>query len=294
MSSAVLNRLLLVAAAVLFSTGGAAIKSTAFTGWQVAGLRSGVAALALATLIPEARRGWDRRVWLVGAAYAATLVLFVLANRLTTSANAIFLQDTAPLYLLLIGPLLLHEPVRRADLVFLLAMALGMACFFAGRERAVATAPNPLAGNELAALAGIAWALTLAGLRWLAKHRDREGGLSHLVVGNVMALGFCLPAMPPVGPVHTADVLVILYLGVFQIGLAYLCLTRAMRHVPAFPASVILLVEPALNPIWAWVFTGERPGAWAIAGGTLILGSTFASAWWQARVPHAVCAAPRG
>ena len=98
------NRLLLLAAAFLFSTGGAAIKATALTSWQVACFRSGVAALALLALVPAARRGWTRRTLIAALPYAATVLLFVLANKLTTSANAIFLQSTAPLYLLLLGP----------------------------------------------------------------------------------------------------------------------------------------------------------------------------------------------
>lgn len=278
------NQLLLVLAALLFSTGGAAIKSTSFHSWQVAGFRSGVAAIVLLALLPEARRGWNRRVPLVAAAYASTMVLFVVSTKLTTAASAIFLQDTAPLYLLLIGPLLLHEPIRRGDLAFMLAMGLGMACFFVGRPRMQATAPNPQLGNQVAALSGIAWALTVAGLRWLSKRQEGpDSSMATVVAGNLLAAAICLPAALPVAQVRLADVAVMLYLGVFQIGLAYFCLTRAIRHVPAFSASAILLVEPALNPIWAWLATGERPGQWAIAGGALILGSTFAATWWQAR-----------
>ena len=109
-------RLQLVFAALLFSTGGAAIKASTLSGWQVASFRSGVAALTLLLLVPAARRGWGWRPALVGVAYAATLILFVTANKLTTSANTIFLQATSPVYLLLLGPLFLKEPVRRSDL----------------------------------------------------------------------------------------------------------------------------------------------------------------------------------
>jgi DME family drug/metabolite transporter len=111
---------MLMAAAILFSTGGAAIKAISLTPWQIASFRSGIAALSLALLIPDGRRCWRWTLVPVGAAYAATLVLFVIATKLTTSANAIFLQSTAPLYLLLIGPLLLKEPLSSSDLPFLL------------------------------------------------------------------------------------------------------------------------------------------------------------------------------
>ena len=114
------NRLFLFAAALLFSTGGAAIKACSLSSWQVAGFRSGIAAVVLYILLPGARPsakpGWTWRTWLIGLAYAATMILFVLANKLTTSANAIFLQSTAPFYLLLLGPLVLArtDPENRS------------------------------------------------------------------------------------------------------------------------------------------------------------------------------------
>ena len=282
------SRLLLIAAALLFSTGGAAIKSSTLSGWQVAGLRSGVAAAVLFAAVPEARRGWTWKVLPVGAAFAATLVLFVVANKLTTAANTIFLQSTAPLYLLLLGPLLLREPVRRSDVVCMAAVGLGMTLFFVGSEKPVASAPDPFQGNLLAAAAGVCWALTLAGLRWLGKQDERgSSGMPTVVAGNLMAFAVCLPPSVPVIGFSPADFAVVLYLGVFQIGFAYVCLTAGIRRVPALTASTILLVEPALNPVWAWIVQGERPGPWALAGGLLILSSTFAATWWQSRTPAA-------
>src|ERR1700674_5740454 len=124
-ASPVRNRLLLVASALLFSTGGAAIKAATLTGWQVASFRSAVAALALLAGVPEARRGWSGGMMPVAAEYAAPLLVFVLAPRRTTPANAIFLQSTAPLYVLLRAPWLLREPVRRRDLVYVMAVAAG-------------------------------------------------------------------------------------------------------------------------------------------------------------------------
>src|ERR1035437_8465715 len=185
-SSPLRNRLLLVAAAVLFSTGGAAIKAAALTPWQVSSFRSGAAALALLLVVPEARKGWSWRVAPVGAAYAATLILFVLATRLTTAAHAIFLQSTAPLYLRLLGPWLLREPIRRADVVYILAIAAGMSCFALGSEQAVATAPNPHAGNVRALASWLTWALTLAGLRWLSRRKAGSAGMAAVTAGNIM------------------------------------------------------------------------------------------------------------
>jgi drug/metabolite transporter (DMT)-like permease len=280
-SSPLRNRLLLVAAAALFSTGGAAIKAASFTGWQVACFRSAVAAAALLLVVPESRRGWSWRTAPVGAAYAATLIFFVLANRLTTSANAIFLQSTAPLYLLLLGPWLLHEPIRRSDFGYMAALAAGLSLFALGGQRAIATAPNPHEGNLLALASGLAWALTLAGLRWLSRREAGSAGMAAVSAGNIMAFLAALPVALPVASVRPSGVALILYLGVFQIGLAYWCVTRAVRHVTAFEATTTLLLEPVLNPVWTWLVHGERPGAWPLAGGAVILSATLISAWRQ-------------
>jgi drug/metabolite transporter (DMT)-like permease len=278
------HRALLLLTALLFSTGGAAIKAATLTGWQVASFRSLVAAVALAILVPDARRGWNWRTAPVGCAYGATLVLFVLATKLTTAANAIFLQSAAPLYVLAMGPLLLRERVRRADLAFMGVIGLGLVLFFTGTEPAAATAPDPARGNMIAAITGITWAFTIVGLRWFA-HCGGGGppSLSPLVAGNLIAFAVALPAALPVPQISRGDVLAIGYLGVFQIGLAYWCMTAALRHVPALEASTLLLLEPVLNPVWAWLWHGERPGRWTAAGGALILGATLANTWWRSR-----------
>jgi DME family drug/metabolite transporter len=284
MPSRTVARLQLVAAAVLFSTGGAAIKAANFTGWQIASFRSGIAAVAILLLSREARRGWSWRVVIVGVAYATCLTLFVLANRLTTAANTIYLQSTAPLYLLILSPWLLKEPVRPKDVGFMLAIGVGLALFFIGVERPVATAPDPVRGNIVALASGFFWALTVCGLRWMGAGEGRHGSpVAAVAVGNLIAFGMSLPMALPLGVHPVTDWGLIAYLGVFQIAVAYLFVTSALRVIPALEASLILLIEPALNPLWAWVFQGERPGPWALAGGALILGTTTIKAMLDAR-----------
>ncbi len=288
-SSPIRNRLLLVSTALLFSTGGVAIKAATLNGWQIASFRSAVAAVALLLLLPEARRGWAWRMVPVSAAYAATLIAFVLATRLTTAANAIFLQSTAPLYVLLLGPWLLAEKVRRSDVPFILAILGGLALFFVGREPAVRTAPSPAEGNLLALASGVFYAAMLVGLRWLGRgRRSGDSGLATVALGNILAFLAALP-MALGGRVSApafsaADAAVILYLGVAQIGLSYFCLTRAIRHVTAFEATAILLIEPALNPVWVWLVHGEKPGPWALGGGGLILAATLINTWRQTAI----------
>ena len=283
MESRVRNRLLLVSAALLFSTGGAAIKAASLTGWQVASFRSGLAALVLLAALPSARRWFRWRMLPVAAAYAATLILFVLANRLTTSANAIFLQATAPLYVLLLGPFLLREPIRRADLFYILAVGAGLALFFAGRDTVAATAPDPPRGNLLALASGVTFALMLVGLRWHGRQGGEDSGIATVVAGNLIAFLAALPMALPLHAFAARDAAVILYLGAAQVGLAYWCLTRAIRHVPAFEATTMLQLEPAMSPVWTWLAYAERPTSWALAGGAVIVSATLVNTWWGRR-----------
>jgi drug/metabolite transporter (DMT)-like permease len=281
-SSPLASRLLLMSSAILFSTGGAAIKGVALTPWQVACLRSGIAAAALALLLPEARTGWSWRLAGVGVAYAATLVAFVCATKLTTAANAIFLQSTAPLYVLMLAPTLLHEGARRSDLLFALAVCGGIALVFAGGPRS-AMAPDPRTGNIIGAASGVAWALTLIGLRAAARHHAGGAAIATVVIGNIMACAATAPLAFPVRSPGVTNLIIVTYLGVVQIGLAYLCFTRGIRKVPAFEASTIGLLEPALNPVWTWLVHGENPGAATVAGGAVILSATLVNTWVQTR-----------
>jgi drug/metabolite transporter (DMT)-like permease len=273
------DRFQVLAAAFLFSTGGAAIKACTLTSWQVAAFRSGIAALAMLLLLPSARRGWSLRVLPVGVAYAATMICYVLGNKLTTAANTIFLQSTAPLYIVLLGPWLLRERIRRGDLLYMAALAVGMALFFVGDQTPAGTAPNPGLGNLVAGIAGLSWGLTIMGLRWLGRDGRGRGdqSVSAVVCGNALAFLIALPLALPVQGARPTDWLLVTFLGVFQIGVAYAFLTRGVRRVPALEVSLLLLLEPVLNPVWALAVHGERPGSWAAIGGAIIIAATAVS-----------------
>lgn len=264
-------------AALLFSTGGAAIKLSVLSGWQVAGLRSLLASAALWLLLPRARGRWTRTTLLVACVYAGTLTSFTLATKLTTAGNAIFLQSTAPLYVLFLAPALLREPVKRIDVVVAALIGVGLYAILAGRAEAQVSAPNPVLGNALGVVAGVCWSGTLMGLRALSRHGSNhtDPGTTAVVAGNLLTFVFCAPFMlegaPGAGPV---DVAAILYLGLFQVAAAYFFLTRGLRRVTAFAASLIILIEPALNPVWAFVLQGEQLGWESILGGALILAAS--------------------
>ncbi|HET9251183.1 MAG TPA: DMT family transporter [Candidatus Eisenbacteria bacterium] len=283
MSRVMVARLEVCAAALLFSLGGAGIKATDLTSWQVAGFRSGIAALFFLLFLPESRRALTWRSLVVGSSYAATMIFFVLANKLTTSANTIFLQSAAPLYVLLLAPLLLHERARRSDIPVMLLVVIGLSLFFVGSEAPHRTAPDPVRGNLLGLAAGVTWSLTIIGMRWLGRSGN-AAPLSAALTGNFLAMAISLPFALPVANAGPTDAGIILGLGVFQIGLAYVFLIRGLRDVPAFEAMVLLLLEPALNPIWSWMIHGERPGGWALVGGALILGASVLKTWNDSRV----------
>lgn len=289
MSSSLSARFQLIAAALLFSTGGMAIKACNLTSWQIACARSLVALLALSLLLPEARRKIPAKAWLVGLAFAATLILFSLANKATTSANAIFLQSVAPLYLVPLAPLLLREKIRPRDLILVVVLALGLGLLLAGDDAASATAPAPGRGNLLAAISGLTWAFTVLGLRSLAK--DGKSGentaIPAVIAGNLLGFLITLPMALPIEQSSPTDWMWILYLGTFQIGMAYWLVTRAVAAVPAFEASLLLLAEPLFNPIWTFLMHREVPSVLAMAGGALILVATIMKTALDLRSPAA-------
>ncbi len=278
----------LLAAAALFSTGGAAIKGTSFRGFELAGLRSGVAVLAFLVFMPGTRaRPHPRELW-VALAYAATLTAFVLANKLTTSANTIFLQSTAPLYVLLLAPILLRERIRARDLLLLVAIAGGIALLFLDGQAPLQSASDPSSGNRLALFSGFTWALTMIGLRWLARGVEGSSALGAALWGNAFAALACLSAAGVRGELTLSEAgpqswLLVGFLGVFQIGLAYALVSSAVKHLEAFEVSLLLLLEPVLNPLWTFLFQGERPGLLTNLGGALILGAALARSFFEAR-----------
>jgi drug/metabolite transporter, DME family len=262
---------LILAAAALWSTAGAAIKLCSLNAWQISFGRSLVAAGVLWLFLPGARARPTRSTWAVAAAYAVTVVLFTVANKLTTSANAIFLQDTAPLYVLLLSPLLLRERPTRGELLSVPLFLLGLLLFFKDQ-----LTPGQVSGNFIALLSGVAFALCILGLRRLGGNNAPA-----VLLGNLLAAAASLPGSVGGPPLTGRDLAIVLFLGIFQLGLSYALFSRGLRHTPATEASLLALLEPVLNPVWAFLLAGERPGPWALAGGSLVLLGTL----WRTLAP---------
>jgi drug/metabolite transporter, DME family len=270
-----------ICAAVLFSSGGAAIKFCSFPAWQLAAFRAAFALVTIFLLLPEARRGWTWRTVVVGFAYAATTLLYVQANKHTTAASAIFLQSTSPLFILVLAPLLLGEHANRRDIAQMAVMAVGLGLFFLGTDRPSATAPDPVLGNVLASICAVTWAFTVIGYRWLASRGSSVAAAA--VSGNLTASIIALVMAGPLMVGRPVDWIVVVLLGVCQLGVPYLFLSRAVPQLRALEVGLFLLIEPVLNPIWAWIVHGETPGPATLLGGALILGATATRTFLDAR-----------
>ena len=263
--------LLVLGAAILWSTGGLFIKATNLSAYELSFGRSLLAAIIIAIFTRREGFGINRISAITSILYAALLILFVLATKLTTAANAIFLQYTAPVYVLILEPLFYKEKFRARDFVTVGACIAGMSLFFVGKLR-----PQDVSGNLFALASGVCFALFFLLLRH-SKARNVNRA-SSVIYGNLIVVVLCAPSF--LGAVQrgisAADLGCIAYLGVVQIGFAYLLFTLAMaRGVRSLDAGIIGYVEPVLNPVWVFLFIGERPSGWAIIGGAIIVASVI-------------------
>ena len=262
---------LVLGAAILWSTGGLFIKATHLSAFELSFGRSLLAAVTIAIFTRKEGFGINPISAVTSILYAALLILFVLATKLTTAANAIFLQYTAPVYVLILEPLFYKEKFRRRDFVTVATCIAGMSLFFIGKLR-----PQDVTGNLFALASGVCFALFFLLLRH-SQARDVNRA-SSAIYGNLIAVVVCAPAFFSAMQrgISAADFGCIAYLGIVQIGFAYLLFTLAMaRGVRSLDASIIGYVEPVLNPFWVFLFLGERPSGWAMVGGAIIIVSVI-------------------
>ena len=263
--------LLVLGAAILWSTGGLFIKATSLSAFELSFGRSLLAAITIAIVTRREGFGLNRISAITSILYAALLILFVAATKLTTAANAIFLQYTAPVYVLILEPLFYKEKFRLRDLITVIACMGGMSLFFVGKLR-----PEDVTGNLLALGSGVCFALFFLLLRHSKARAVNRA--SSAIYGNLIVVLICAPAFLGATRrgISPADFACIAYLGIIQIGMAYLLFTLAMaRGTRSLDASIIGYIEPVLNPVWVFLFIGEQPSRWAIAGGAIIIASVI-------------------
>jgi drug/metabolite transporter (DMT)-like permease len=251
----------LLAVALLWSTGGVLIKSVDWTPLGIAGSRAAIAFFVIWAIRGNRpiRFSWP----LVGGTvcYAATITLFVVSNRLTTAANAIFLQYTAPIYIALFGSKYVGEETTAWDWFTIAVAFVGMSLFFFDQL----TVAN-VWGNIVALSSGISFA-------WLALflRRQKEGSpIDSIFLGNLIAALMLAPFVR--GPLpSTKGWAILFFLGLFQLGFPYYLYSKAIAHVSALEAIMVPFIEPILNPIWVLLLMKERPGPMALIGGGIIL-----------------------
>ena len=268
--------LLVLFAVLLWSTGGLFIKWTTLDAFSVNAGRSLFAAITVAVFTFHKGLKLDKFTLLTSFLYAGTLTCFVYANKTTTAANAIFLQYTAPIYILILAPFILKEKFRFSDLITVAVCIGGMSLFFLEEQSgANALAPNVFLGNIAALFSGVFFGLYFILLRH-PRSLQKNPALS-VFYGNIIIILLMLPILaqnPPQPKVN--DVLAILFLGVFQIGIAYVLFTKGIAAgVRSLDASIIGFVEPLLNPVWVFLFLKETPSRWAIIGGVIIIAAVI-------------------
>jgi len=255
-----------LAAAVLWSTGGLFIKWTELSGLALSCWRSFFALLTVAFFTRHEGFRLNGLTALASLIYAVLLILFVIATKTTTAANAIFLQYTAPVYLLILEPIIYKEKFRSRDLITVLICLGGMALFFVGQLR-----PQDVTGNLVALASGLCFAVYFLLLR---HQRAREvNRASSVIYGNAVAVLITLPwGLASLSTITRHDLAAVAYLGVVQLGISYTLFTTAMaRGVRSLDAGIVCYVEPVLNPILVFIVLHERPSSWAVLGGAVIV-----------------------
>lgn len=258
--------LFVFAAAFLWSTGGLFIKWTTLAGLELSFWRSFFAIFTVAFFTRHEGFGLNRLTAAASVLYAVLLILFVMATKTTTAANAIFLQYTAPVYLLILEPIIYKEKFRSRDLITVLVCLGGMALFFVGQLR-----PEDVTGNILALTSGFCFALYFLALR---HPRAREvNRASSVIYGNTLAVLITAPwGLATLTSLTGHDLIGVSYLGIIQLGVSYTLFTEGMaRGVRSLDAGIICYIEPVLNPVWVFLVLHERPSAWALLGGAIII-----------------------
>lgn len=253
--------LYLVAASVLWSIGGLFIKLVDWNPMAIAGARSGIAAIVMLLYLKRPIKHLGKTKLLGACTYASLVIFFVTANKLTTSANAILLQFTAPIWVVLFSKLFLKEKIKKYDLTTIIFVILGMILFFMGDLRS-----GTIIGNFIAILSGISMAGMVIFLKLLGDDSPVEMTFLGNIITFIIALPFFFQSVP-----NLNSILGLLMLGIFQLGISYILYTLAIKYVSTIEAILIPVLEPLLNPVWVFLFTGESPGTYAFIGGAIVI-----------------------
>ena len=249
-------------AALLWSSGGLFIKLVPYIPMQISFFRCSIAAVTFAVIFRGSLLQFNKLSILNSFFYAATLIFYVIAMKTTTAANAIFLQSTAPIYVLIFEPILNKTSLEKANIITIAVCFGGMILFFIGGLE-----PGQFKGNIFALMSGIVFAALFLGL----KKNNKKYQQSSIFIGNIIVAIICIPFLSTLQEIVFTDLWKVIYLGVFQIAIAYAFFSSGLKRVFAVEASIISMVEPVLNPVWVFFGYGEIPSITAIIGGIIII-----------------------
>lgn len=255
----------LVIASILWSTGGLLIKWVDWNPIAIAGIRSGISSLMMIAfwwvLTKKLPKRPDKFVMFGAINYVILVMLFVSANKLTTSANAILLQFTAPIWAMILGAIFFKVKFNKKDIITVIVVFCGMILFFIGDIDS-----GGLLGNILAVISGISMALMIITLKKVTNHKPLEV----IIWGNIFTFIVAIPFYSGI-VLSSSNVIGIVLLGVFQLGLSYIFFTKGIEHVTVLEGILIPVIEPLLNPLWVYLGTGEKPSQYALIGGVIVL-----------------------
>lgn len=257
-------------AALLWSSGGLFIKVLKLDAFQISFFRSLIAAVTILVIsyIRKADLKFEPGIVsvLCSVSYALILILFVIATKLTTAANAIFLQFTAPIYLLILEPVFLKTKFERKNLTALIFCIIGMVLFFFGKLDL-----SSIKGNLFAVSSGICFALFSLFLKWKKQIHKNESTIIYIIAGNILVCLFCLPVVYDKLIIESSQLVILLFMGVFQIGISYIIFNEGIRYISATESMIIAMLEAILNPVWVFLGVGEVPTLYSIAGSLIII-----------------------
>jgi DME family drug/metabolite transporter len=252
--------------AILWSSGGLLIKLISLNAMQLSFFRCSIAALVFALLFRKKLLIVNGLTFINAVFYAAVLTTFVIATKTTTAANAIFLQSTAPIYVLIFEPIINKTKLERINVITILVCFIGMIFFFIGE-----ISPGDLQGNLVALISGITFAAFFLGM----KKNGKEYQQSSIFYGNIFVALLCIPFILDLEPMSFNDIWMVTFLGVFQIAFAYALFSYGLKRILAVEASILSMFEPVLNPVWVLIGYGEIPTFTAAIGGGIIILAIF-------------------
>lgn len=262
--------LAMMGCALLWSTAGLFIKLIDWQPFALAGIRSSVAAVFLWIVVKKPRFTFSFPQMVSALAYASTMILFVFANKKTTAANAILLQYGAPVYVAILGSLILKEKPRKEHVLALAAVVVGMVVFFVE-----SLGGGSLLGDAVAAIAGLTFATNIVFLR---KQKDASP-IDSLLLGHIFTalIAGAISLSFPAPHFSFSSVAAVASMGVLQIGVPALLFAYGIKRITALESILTAVVEPLFSPLWVFLATGEAPGLSAFAGGSIILGAVVSS-----------------